>query len=324
MGIISVVVLLLIADFNKVWLAILDFKMIHILVLCGMQMVTIGLINVQWQKIAHAMGEKVSFSKILEMNMTGTFVECITPAVKAGGEFAKVVMLKNKLGFSAGKATAIVGFQKVVSMTAFLFLNVLSLSWFLMIQRGNIHMSVIIISFVVISLLSFLLLISVFNYGHIEKLLYKLPFIKKKDKVSEFSIQFQETINIVKERKSIFIKQWVLSLIIWLFFAIKAFYIVWVMNLQIGFITISVITYLTYMVGMLPLLPGGLGTFEGSLMMLLLPFGATMDQGMTVAFVLRFVTFWFVFLLSAIYLGCGLIPQRKGKENFNGVKKTYT
>lgn len=57
------------------------------------------------------------------------------------------------------------------------------------------------------------------------------------------------------------------------------------------------------MIAMIPVMPGGLGTFEGSFVLLLAPMSIPFDMGLALALVLRFVTFWFVFIISGLYLG---------------------
>ncbi|MCD5414530.1 MAG: hypothetical protein LR001_05960 [Clostridiales bacterium] len=45
------------------------------------------------------------------------------------------------------------------------------------------------------------------------------------------------------------------------------------------------------------------GTFEIGMVFLPIPLGIALHQGMALALALRFVTFWFAFLLSILYLG---------------------
>ncbi|TCT12992.1 hypothetical protein EDC18_11066 [Natranaerovirga pectinivora] len=318
-GIILVSSLLFLSDLEVVWQTILGIGIKHIIILCLMQIVTIFLLNLQWYTISKRLNVIISFKDIFDINMTGTFVECITPAVKAGGELTKVIMFSSKFGISKGCSSAIVGIQKIVSLTSFVLLNFISLFLFLTVYNANVNISIILLSLIFIIVMSGSLFILVFKNNKVESLICKLPFVKNKEKVIGFFTQFRESIRTIKKRNSFFMTQFILSMIIWMFFAIKAFYIIRMINLDVSFIVVSMITYITYMIGMLPLLPGGLGTFEGSLIMLLTPFGASLDQGITVALVLRFVTFWFVFLLSGAYLGSkALLKKRiKGKLQCN-------
>ncbi|TCK93254.1 hypothetical protein EDC19_1445 [Natranaerovirga hydrolytica] len=315
LGILAVVTLLIVSDLEKVWSGIVGIGLKNIIALCCMQLFTMLLINIQWTSISRYAGVKSSFKKIVDINLTGTFVESVTPAVKAGGELTKVIMFSNTYHITKGSATAIVSIQKVVSITAFLLLNIISLVMFIVSYSDTIHFSVVVFSFVFILIMTLLLIMTVFYNEKIKCLILKAPFIKNKEKVKEFFNHFNETIKKVMERKAFFIRQLLLSTLIWSFFPIKAYYIVLVMGINLHFITMAMITYITYMIGMLPLLPGGLGTFEGSLIMLLAPFSVAMDQGMVIAFVLRFVTFWFVFTTSAIYLGCKFIYKNIFKGN---------
>jgi uncharacterized membrane protein YbhN (UPF0104 family) len=45
---------------------------------------------------------------------------------------------------------------------------------------------------------------------------------------------------------------------------------------------------------MLPIFPGGLGGFEGTMSTLLLIMGLSLSEAAMVAVVFRFITFWFV------------------------------
>ncbi|KNF07851.1 protein of unknown function UPF0104 [Gottschalkia purinilytica] len=305
-GLILTVAILWWADFGKIYRNILSFDYVLVIEACLLQVITIILLNIQWYTISIQMGEKIPFKRILNINMAGTFTESITPSVKAGGELAKIIMLKNEIGLSGSKATAIVGVQKVVSFISFLALNLISIFWFL--TTTNIDKPyitrIIIISFIALILIfGFIIIIMV--YPNIINFLLKIISMKdeRKQKVSENISKFSNSFRSAIKDKKLLISQLLLSLVIWEFFAIKAYFIAKGLNLDIGFISISVITYLTYMVGMLPLLPGGAGTFEGSMMLFLIPLGVSSDKGMSLAIVFRFVTFWFVFITSALYLG---------------------
>ena len=65
------------------------------------------------------------------------------------------------------------------------------------------------------------------------------------------------------------------------------------------YICLYAVTFISYFAAMIPILPGGLGTFEGTMSGLLLVYGLTPEEAVAVSLVFRFVTFWFVVLLSA-------------------------
>ncbi|SCZ06895.1 hypothetical protein SAMN03080606_03988 [Alkaliphilus peptidifermentans DSM 18978] len=273
-----------------------------------MQLVTIVLINFQWYSIAKIIGAEISFKDLLHMNLVGTFVESVTPSVKAGGETAKVYTLNKKLGLSIGRATAMVSIQKIVSIIAFATINLISIVGFLSkVEVQGLYLKLLLTSFLfLIGVLAIIIAFMVIP----DKILWifnKLSNRKFEEKLNNFLFIFQKTIKEAIKNKKAFSQQLLLSFIIWGFFAFKAIILARGLHLDIGLFTIAIITYITYMVAMVPLLPGGLGSFEGSMVFLLAPFGITLSRGMAFALALRFTTFWFVFFISAIYLAINTV-----------------
>lgn len=270
-----------------------------------LQLITILMINLQWAQISRKVKGETSFWGIMHVNMAGTFVESVTPAVKAGGELTKVLMLQSRLAFSPGEALAVVTMQKAFSMLTFLGLSLICLTWLsVSVQLTGLHQQVLLSSFGLLILICGLVLTMMFKPNSVMPMVNKMPIsLERKQKIEGHINSFIKILrNNARDRK--FIRnQLIFGLAIWLFFAIKAYLLTRSLNIQIGLIPVAAITYLTYMVGMIPLTPGGLGAFEGSMVFFIAPFGVTVAQGVALALVLRFVTFWFVFLCSAIYVG---------------------
>lgn len=285
------------------------------MVLCTIQLLSVLLIVYQWRLIVHKMGGKISFLEMLEINFYGSFVESITPSVKAGGEATKALLFKKRLDLPMGKAVAIVGIQKVVSTSVFTMLCALSLIVFtLQAQLSTAHKNVLMIGFFMSILMIFVLLGLIFSPDKLLAFLVKRPWLRRYSRqIHSFFEHFKETVAIFKEDKDVLRKHLFLSTLIWILFPVKAYFIAVVIGIPIHFMGMAVVTYLTYMIGMIPLLPGGLGSFEVAVVFLLQPFHVTLELAMVLAIVLRFVTFWFVFGLSAFYLGGKQIMDNYGK-----------
>ena len=293
------------SDFNKVYESIKSVDMIIIIQGCLLQIITIVLVNIQWYTIGLQIGEKVSFKDMFHINMAGTFTESVTPSVKAGGELTKIIMLKSIANISGSKATAIVGVQKVLSIFPFLALNIVALLLFI-IKNPNLNSNitnVIIIAFIALTTLSlFMVLLMIYP----AKIKCITKFMKKeskfKEKIENGIDNFNKSFKQMIKNKKMLVFQTILSIIIWQFFGLKSYLIAKGLHMNIDLIQITVITYLTYMVAMIPLLPGGAGSFEGTMVLLLKAIGIASYTGMAFSIAVRFVTFWFVFIISAIYL----------------------
>ena len=68
-------------------------------------------------------------------------------------------------------------------------------------------------------------------------------------------------------------------------------------------IFLTELTFISYMVGMIPLLPGGLGGFEATMTSLLIVMQINSNDALAITLLFRFITFWFVVLISLLYAG---------------------
>ncbi|SDJ98079.1 hypothetical protein SAMN05660472_00432 [Natronincola ferrireducens] len=305
MTILLIAVLLWQANLQDVIGVLEEVDPLLILGVCLLQIITMLIINFQWYKLAAIIGEKPDFKQLLSMNMVGTFVESITPSAKAGGEVTKIYLLKSQLGFSAGEATVLVTLQKIISLFTFLLLNTMAVAAFLcMIHCESLQLQVLLLSTLFLVLWIASLVVFLIYPNKVKKILKVLP-IKEgwRIKLHDFIGTIETTLQSVMKDKKKLLPQFLLSLCIWGLFAVKAYLIARGLKIQLPFISIAVVTYLTYMIGMLPLLPGGIGTFEGGMVFFLLPLGVPVYQAIAFALTLRFVTFWFVFLISGGWLG---------------------
>lgn len=271
----------------------------------SLQLVTIALLIWQWKKVVETVGVYPTWRDLLEVNMRGIFFDTVTPGAKMGGEVARVYTLKKRLDMSLGDGFLVVGVQKTLSLVSFLILSTLSLMWFYLNTRVQI-LYMVIFGIGLIFLLGLLVLFISFIIfqNKIQKRISSLPIGKKiKEKIISFFSSYSSSFASLKDNKKNFIGQIALSALIWLIFALKMYILAYSLGIKIGWLTLSAITYLTYMVGMLPMLPGGIGSFEGSMIGLLLLKGIDINTGITLTVLFRFITFWFPFLLSLIYIG---------------------
>ncbi|TVP97301.1 MAG: hypothetical protein EA374_00035, partial [Acholeplasmatales bacterium] len=85
-----------------------------------MQGMTIILVAVQWKLLAWHLGLSVRSRDVFVMNMGGTLLESVTPAVKTGGEIYKVYHLHRHAGLDKRVAVGLVAVQNTVSITCFI------------------------------------------------------------------------------------------------------------------------------------------------------------------------------------------------------------
>lgn len=115
-------------------------------------------------------------------------------------------------------------------------------------------------------------------------------------------------------RKSLFTELICLSLLMWLLYPLKYYLVAQAYGIEISFSSISSATFIAYFTSLLPLTPGGLGTFELSMAHILFMNGLSLSEGLLIAGTGRLITFWFPLLISILFAASYVLPVRKKLE----------
>ncbi|MCL2837677.1 MAG: flippase-like domain-containing protein [Oscillospiraceae bacterium] len=259
-----------------------------IILLVGLQIISQILVNLQWCKIAKFANVPISFRDMLYINAQGSVMDSITPGVKIGGEITRAVQMSRKCGIEKGQSAAIVATQKLFSISAFLLLCLLTVG-FLQAQYTQ---------YVVYGILALVVLI----------LLAALFMPKRWRNI------FAEQAKFLRQNPKTSLMFFGLSLLIWLIYPVKMYILAAQFLPDVNIIYIAGITFVSYMVGMIPIFPGGLGGFEGTMTGLLLTLGFSVSGAALVAVLFRFITFWLVMILSFGFIAFCKIRNRGARR----------
>lgn len=293
--------------------------------LIALQLFTLTLLAGQWQYLLKKGNCHLSLGHVLAVNLAGNYIESITPSVKIGGEAAKIYLFKRYSNLDYELLTGILLALKYFSLLPFVILSALSVT--LAVLRFNLPALSLYAPgflFVFFGFVAFLYYKkdanrkSVNNYSepgekHSHTNDEKNPFI-----IFDFSrklIQAIRTAAAFINRSSAKSRNLTtliessglvaISTLIWLLYPVKVFLVTGMLDLELSFLAVTIITFTAYMVSMVPLLPGGLGSYEGSMVLMFSLLGIAPAEGLAVALISRLITFWIPLLwsvLGAFYL----------------------
>lgn len=296
------------ADFMAMWECMQEIPASTLLLLVGLQIFTQLLLGYQWHGIAKDVLGDSRFSHMLYIVCTGNIVEAITPGAKVGGEVTRLLYIKSECGCSTDKATNIILIQKSISMSVLMSICLASLLFIsgivsqgisIMAQGLIVTCSVLLVVFMMVFLFQAKKLASLLdNYSH--------RWIVACNK---WVHSYANSTGLISKKH--WYIQFFLSLIVWVLFPIKMAILCQSVGIELSFMLIIAITMTAYMMGMLPITPGGIGTFEGTMMGLLGIVGVSASVGMTMAIVFRVITFWFVIAVSTLFV---IVYRKKGKH----------
>lgn len=293
----------------------------------SLQVLTQLLIAVQWHRLAKSLGYGGTFLNMIVLNSYGAFYDSITPGAKLGGELRKFFFLKNELSYDNDQSVNLVAIQKAFSFLALLVLAAAAF-FYLCTKEGFLPNPIVKLAvFLLISGLLFIVIklillpqkegqdrdeIKKDKIGIIKKLEYGLSNIRKAS-------------SLIRQNKFEFAIHLTISFLIWLLYPIKLYLIMNQLTNLSSFIIFPVV-FISYFSGMIPITPGGLGTFEGTMTGLFSLLKLDLTLSVTISVIFRFLTFWFVLIMSLLVIACFRLTKiimqatkNKKMENHNEV-----
>jgi len=273
--------------------------------------------------------KSIPFSAVFLVNQAAGLIESLTPSVKFGGEASKVYLFRQRTGQAYQDLAGTLLVHKFLTMTPFVLLClVLVLPAFFMFELPQFF-------FFLCAGLGFLC-----YGGNLEERKEK-PLQDAPRKSTPGRL---ESLKKMPSRVAVFMQQsrlaasrllstrqtlaaMLVSLLIWIFYPIKVYLACTFLGLDVHPLIIGLATLFAYMVSMVPLLPGGLGTYEGAMALFFTLGGLTPAEGLAVSLLSRLTTFWFPLLISA--LSClalsrtsPLMPEKPGIQEKEQIKQT--
>ena len=273
--------------------------------LLGLQIVSQLLVNFQWYQIAQFSSASVSFRDMFYINSQGAVMDSITPGVKIGGEITRAVQISRTVNCSGEQAAAVVALQKIFSLSSFFLINIFALSY---IIGRVLFFEIRFLQFFVYGLLIvFLLVFSCFFFMPQRTKTYLQSKENPRSQwaliLKSFFLALLDQIISIRKNTKVCIMLFLLSNLIWLTYPVKMYLLAVQFLPDVNVIFTGAVTFVSYMVAMLPVFPGGLGGFESTMSGLLVAMGFMQSDALVIAVVFRFITFWFVMLFSILFIG---------------------
>ncbi|MGI5899152.1 MAG: lysylphosphatidylglycerol synthase transmembrane domain-containing protein [Christensenellales bacterium] len=284
-----------------------------IALLLFLQILTQLSLNYQWHRLCKVLKLPAPFLRLLVVNSYGVVVDASNPGEKVGGEVARVVQLNNILGFNTNQSTSLVTIQKSLSLTALVALNIVAV----IALSGRVEfLSLPYVRIILITILLFLAVFLVYALLFTQKLDARIQRIRSQGKIAlwikKWASDFSRDTKAISSRPREWLFQFLLSLAIWALFPVKL-YIIVTQYAPVNLFVLFAVTFVAYFAAMIPLLPGGIGTFEAAMSGMLVAYSLSMEQAIAASLIFRFITFWFVVLISAL-----IIILWKSYEKYSG------
>ncbi len=254
-----------------------------------------------YKNLLNIMGQYVNFFKLFKISIIMTFSNNMLPSFGISGSSILFHSLKNHHKVSEGKILIVIGASSTA--TAFAFLLVLLFGFFNLAIKKNLE----IVSFIFLVLSAITIIINLFLIydlvnnkkifvNAIEKIstkilrLFKKEFNKKR--FYHISEEFYEGFKIIKDNRYHFFTTLFFSTLKILLDVITIYLIFFSFNQKISVSIIIVGLLLGSILGLLSLLPGGLGIFEITTAGIYAAFGISFNIALAAVLLFRLLSYW--------------------------------
>ncbi|POR00853.1 hypothetical protein AU468_09400 [Alkalispirochaeta sphaeroplastigenens] len=268
----------------------------------ALQLLALFLFTAQWVLITRWINAPVSFRTMAGIYCAATIVESLTPSMKAGGEATKIILLKQRAGLTHGLGTAVVLIQKTLSALVFLLLATLSFAGLLL--AGYDLPAAWGIS-LVLALAVAAILITGIICARSRRTQERQPALGAPPVISgarAFLSTVYEGLLLFRGNPQRLLLHVMMSLAIWSLFPLTLGVILYPMNIPVPWPLLAMITFIAYAAGMVPLFPGGIGSFDAVMVFLLQRSGIDLGTALTLTLAFRLSSFWFILVFCSLYL----------------------
>ena len=278
-----------------------------------LQIFTYFLYTWRWSIINKTADMNLGIRKLIPMVLVSLAVNNITPSGRGGGEPVRAYLLAKEGHYKFEDTFATVIADRALDTFPFVILAILTiigiiisfslditLIAFLVICVGAITAAVILLLYVCINEVFGVKLTSWII--RIVRKFYKNFNEDTEKRIVDAVIAFQARMNALLREKDILYYALPLSFIIWIFEILRVYVVFLAFGANVSPVLIGEVFILASFVGMIPLLPGGLGAVDGIMILFYASAGITASISAAATVVERLISFWMTTFIGLIFL----------------------
>lgn len=286
----------------------------YIILAVILQLVTYYMYTLRWYIINKSadMGD-VTIKKLLPMVLLSLAVNNITPSGRGGGEPVRAYVLSKESDYTFDMTFATVLGDRALDTFPFIILAIITIIGMIFtFTLSPIWIAVLIVCVTAITILVCIIIYMSVNESFGTKLtnwIVKLVkrFYKKYQPRHEVQIRnyvsgFQKTMRVLITDRNVLLYALPLSFIVWFMEILRVYCVFLAFGANVSLVVVAEVFIIACLVGMVPLLPGGLGAVDGIMILFYSGAGISASISAAVTVVERLISFWMTTILGLIAL----------------------
>jgi len=287
------------------------------------QFVVYGLWTQRWAINIESVNISVRKWHLFPMLMVGLAVNNLTPSARGGGEPIRGYMLSKYSRTSFEESFATVIADRGLDTFPFMVLAVIAIvSAVLYLNLPNIVIYLLIIAVILLLLLFFAGIYMSFNREFGRKVSLWLVSIvnrfskKERNEIEKNALKaihgFQNSIQTMVKDKNVLMYGLPISFLIWILEILRVYIVFSAFGVDVSFVIIAEVFIISSLLGLVPLLPGGLGAVDGIMILLFSAAGVPPSISAAATLVERLISFWMTSIIGMAllpYFGTAIVEK---------------
>lgn len=280
-----------------------DWRYLSLAVL--MQALAVMAWALRWRVFLDRAEVRESLGRILVAVLVGIFVNNITPGARAGGEPARTYVVSRGKGDIYGRTFATVMADRILDVIPVMLFTFIAFKYALDLKI-HVFLLVLSISTLVLFIILGITLLFSFNERLAKALLSRLLSLLKRvfphkfagveekieKKLEKGIMDFRRTLIEISRDKVVFFKTLFYSLFLWVVMMLRTFFVFISIGHPLRLYEVLMVQMAGIALGMISILPGGIGIMEGVNSALYLSLSLDKGVAVTATVVDRFISFW--------------------------------
>lgn len=279
----------------------------------AVQVFTYFLYTLRWQILNKITDMDVSIKELLPMVLVGLAVNNITPSGRGGGEPVRAYILAKRKDYPMEETFATVVADRALDTFPFVVLAAVTIAAMALYFDFSLWLLIVMVLAVIVIVVVLIALIYMCinpNFGKrvdgwiigIVRRFYKKNSDELEEKIHGVIFGFQDTMKILISNKKGLYYTIPLSFLIWIFEILRVYLVFLAFGANVNFIVIGEVFIVACLVGMIPLLPGGLGAIDGIMIIFYSAAGVSPSISAAATVIERLISFWMATIIGLLIL----------------------
>jgi len=287
------------------------------------QFVIYGLWTQRWSINIESVNIHVRKLHVFPMLMVGLAINNLTPSARGGGEPIRGYILSKYSNTSFEKSFATVIADRGLDTFPFVVLAIIAIvSAVLYLNLPPVVIYILIIAVIVLLVIFAVALYMSFNLEFGKKVSLWIASIikrfsrKESSKLEENALKavhgFQNSMRTMVKDRNVLMYGLPISFLIWILEILRVYIVFSAFGVDVSFIVIAEVFIISSLLGLIPLLPGGLGAVDGVMILLFSAAGVPPSISAAATIVERLISFWMTSIIGIAalpYFGASVVER---------------